>query len=74
MSGTTQYDVVIVGAGIAGALVAKRLTSTGLKVLVLEAGPDTTRSTADYTTHLGLHTTFVQKLSLTYYTHNSPFV
>jgi choline dehydrogenase-like flavoprotein len=52
MSGTTQYDVVIVGAGIAGALVAKRLTSTGLKVLVLEAGPDTTRSTADYTTHL----------------------
>ncbi|MBS0181600.1 MAG: GMC family oxidoreductase [Nitrospira sp.] len=52
MSEPAQYDVVIVGAGIAGALVAKRLTTAGLKVLVLEAGPDTTRSIADYTSHL----------------------
>ena len=33
------HDVVIVGAGVNGALVAKRLTAAGLKVLVLEAGP-----------------------------------
>lgn len=34
-----EYDVVIVGAGIAGALVADRLTRSGLEVLILEAGP-----------------------------------
>lgn len=52
MSETVQYDVVIVGAGIAGSLVTKRLTTAGLKVLVLEAGPDTTRRIANYTSHL----------------------
>jgi len=52
MSETGQYDVVIVGAGVAGALIAKRLTGAGLKVLVLEAGPGTTRSAADYKNHL----------------------
>lgn len=34
----TEYDVVIVGSGIAGAIVAKMLTHAGKKVLVLEAG------------------------------------
>lgn len=34
-----EYDVVIVGAGIAGAIVAERVASEGLSVLVLEAGP-----------------------------------
>ncbi len=33
-----NYDVVIVGAGIAGAIVAKTLTQSGKKVLLLEAG------------------------------------
>ena len=32
-------DVVIVGAGISGALVAWKLGSLGLKVIVLESGP-----------------------------------
>lgn len=33
-----EYDVVIVGAGVAGAIIAKTLTGAGKKVLVLEAG------------------------------------
>jgi glucose dehydrogenase len=33
-----RYDCVIVGSGIAGALIAKRLGSAGKRVLVIEAG------------------------------------
>jgi choline dehydrogenase-like flavoprotein len=33
------YDAVIVGAGIAGALIAARLSAAGNRVLILEAGP-----------------------------------
>jgi choline dehydrogenase-like flavoprotein len=33
-----KYDVVIVGAGVAGAIVAKRLSQQGKTVLILEAG------------------------------------
>ena len=35
-----EFDVVIVGAGIAGGLAADALTKAGLKVIVLEAGPN----------------------------------
>jgi len=35
------YDVVIVGAGIGGCLVAERLAQKGKRVLILEAGPET---------------------------------
>lgn len=34
-----QYEVVIVGAGIAGALMARELARQGVKVLILESGP-----------------------------------
>lgn len=34
-----QYDALIVGSGAAGAFAAKELTSQGLSVLMLEAGP-----------------------------------
>jgi choline dehydrogenase-like flavoprotein len=33
-----EYDVVIVGSGVAGAIIAKTLTHAGKEVLVLEAG------------------------------------
>ncbi len=35
-----EYDVVIVGAGISGAIVAKTLSHAGYSVLILEAGLD----------------------------------
>jgi choline dehydrogenase-like flavoprotein len=34
----TQFDVVVVGAGVAGSIVAKELTRAGKRVLLLEAG------------------------------------
>jgi choline dehydrogenase-like flavoprotein len=47
-----HYDVVVVGAGVTGALMAKRLTRAKLRVLVLEAGPATAWSFDGYTRHL----------------------
>ncbi|KUM97197.1 glucose-methanol-choline oxidoreductase [Streptomyces yokosukanensis] len=38
MTGDGRYDVIVVGAGIAGSLVAGRLSRSGRRVLVLEAG------------------------------------
>ncbi|MEV7279376.1 GMC family oxidoreductase [Streptomyces sp. NPDC093111] len=35
----TRYDVIVVGGGVAGSLVAHRLGRHGRRVLVLEAGP-----------------------------------
>ena len=46
------FDVVIVGAGVAGALTAKRLSEAGLDVLVLEAGPSSAQSIGGYDRHL----------------------
>lgn len=48
-----SYDVVVVGAGVNGALIAKLLTRAGLRVLVLEAGPATAWTFEGYTRHLG---------------------
>jgi choline dehydrogenase-like flavoprotein len=44
----TDYDVVIVGAGPVGAILADKLGAEGQKVLVLEAGPAVGRTWADY--------------------------
>ncbi|WP_208245013.1 NAD(P)-binding protein (plasmid) [Rhizobium sp. T1470] len=52
MTNEMSFDAVIVGAGVAGALIAKRLSKANLRVLLLEAGPDTTRSFKGYTEHL----------------------
>lgn len=46
------FDVVIVGAGVAGALTAKRLSDAGLDVLVLEAGPASPQRLDGYDQHL----------------------
>ena len=35
----TQVDFVVVGAGAAGGIVAKELSTAGLRVVVLEQGP-----------------------------------
>ncbi|WP_437535137.1 GMC family oxidoreductase [Sorangium sp. So ce726] len=52
MSDNEHYDVVIVGAGVAGALMAKHLTHAGLRVLLLEAGPATAWAYDGYVRHL----------------------
>ena len=43
-----QYDVVIVGAGVAGNTIAKQLGLAGKKVLILEAGPAVPDSREQY--------------------------
>ena len=43
---SVDADVAIVGAGIAGALIASRLAAAGVKVVVLEAGPRVQRGDA----------------------------
>lgn len=47
-SSNPQYDVVIVGSGIAGALMAKQLGLAGKKVLILEAGDALPPNINDY--------------------------
>lgn len=42
------YDVVIVGAGIAGAIIANRLAQAKKRVLILEAGPGIPPNRNDY--------------------------
>lgn len=46
MTQQADYDVVIVGSGVAGALIATRLVSAGARVRILEAGPRTDRAAA----------------------------
>ena len=41
-----QIDVLIVGAGVAGALMAWRLAGAGARVTVVEAGPQVDRGAA----------------------------
>ena len=47
MSGTERFDVVVVGSGAGGGLVAGELADAGASVLLLEAGPH--RTAADFT-------------------------
>src|SRR4029453_17061596 len=47
-SASTQYDVVIVGAGVSGNLIAKQLGLAGKKVLILEAGLPVPDSREEY--------------------------
>jgi choline dehydrogenase-like flavoprotein len=51
----SEHDVVIVGSGVAGALIGARLAATGLDVLILEAGPTTDRAASVRRYHGGLY-------------------
>lgn len=46
MANDITADVVIIGSGVAGALVAAELAKAGVKVAILEAGAEVDRSTA----------------------------
>jgi choline dehydrogenase-like flavoprotein len=47
-----EHDVVIVGAGISGAILANELAKAGMRVLVLEAGTDLARTFGGYQNQL----------------------
>ena len=49
-TGQQVYDAVIVGSGATGGWVAKTLSEAGMKIALLEAGPNVTE--ADFTEHL----------------------
>lgn len=44
----TEYDVVIVGSGVSGAIIARKLGEAGKRVLVVEAGSGRDITVADY--------------------------
>jgi len=48
VAASTQFDAVVIGSGVSGALIAKRLGLQGLKVLVVEAGSGNDITVADY--------------------------
>ncbi|MEX0957530.1 MAG: GMC family oxidoreductase [Rhizobiaceae bacterium] len=50
------YDVVIVGSGYAGAILAYNLGKEGKRVLIIEAGPDIEHSREDYMENFFLNT------------------
>ncbi|HEY0781851.1 MAG TPA: NAD(P)-binding protein, partial [Thermoanaerobaculia bacterium] len=65
-----DYDVVIVGAGIAGAILAHVLTHAGKSVLVLEAGTGTARSWDGYQSNLDSFYTATAKTPESPYPYN----
>jgi len=46
------YDLVIVGSGVSGAILANEVSRAGFSVLVLEAGPGNDHTIAEYETYL----------------------
>src|SRR5262245_24368686 len=62
-----RYDVIVVGAGIAGSLVAKQLGRQGWQVLVLEAGTGGGETWEGHLDAVGTFRSAVAKLP------NSPF-
>ncbi|MDQ6941352.1 MAG: GMC family oxidoreductase [Candidatus Eremiobacteraeota bacterium] len=53
-----EFDVVVVGGGVAGALVAKRVSHAGRTVLLLEAGTGEENRNTEFTEYLGYVNTF----------------
>jgi choline dehydrogenase-like flavoprotein len=50
--GETAYDVVIVGSGVSGAIIAQQLSQAGKRVLILEAGPGEDATLSGYENYL----------------------
>ncbi|MDX0451677.1 dehydrogenase [Sinorhizobium medicae] len=48
VAATADYDIVIVGTGISGAIIAKQAAEAGKRVLILEAGTGANRTLAGY--------------------------
>ncbi len=67
MTNCEHYDVVIVGAGISGGIMAEQLGNEGKRVLVLEAGADTGKTFAGYQKYMSTFFTALAKIP------NSPF-
>ncbi|MDG1332815.1 MAG: FAD-dependent oxidoreductase [Crocinitomicaceae bacterium] len=67
MAKEDKFDVVIVGAGITGAIAAKELTEQGFSVLILEAGAGKSFKFEDYQTYLDNYYTSTVR------TPNAPF-
>jgi len=57
----TTYDVVIVGAGVAGAIVAKELSQQGKRVLILEAGKTNDLTLSGFQSYLDTFYSAVEK-------------
>src|SRR6185437_3763593 len=46
----TEYDIVIIGSGVAGSIIARELGRGGFRILVIEAAPGNEITLADYET------------------------
>jgi choline dehydrogenase-like flavoprotein len=51
----STYDVVVVGGGLAGSIIANQLSLDGQRVLILEAGPGKDLESAEYPVLRGHH-------------------
>ena len=67
----TLYDVVIVGSGVSGAIIAHELSRQDLRVLVLEAGPGGDMTLSGYDNYLSTFYSAVSKDSNSPYAHNA---
>ncbi|MCW2539396.1 MAG: dehydrogenase [Frankiales bacterium] len=66
----TFYDVVVVGSGISGAIIAEQLSQAGKRVLVLEAAADEDRSLKGYEGFLSRFYAAASKDNQSPYPHN----
>ncbi|TDD38653.1 GMC family oxidoreductase [Actinomadura sp. KC06] len=66
-----RYDVIIVGAGMSGSLVAKRLGAQGWRVLVLEGGNGGTQTWPGYLDSLDTFHSAAIKVPNSAYRHNA---
>ncbi len=58
---TKHYDVVIVGSGISGSIIAKELSKKGYDILILEAGPGKDLNLSGYEKYINNFYTAVSK-------------